>query len=128
MLDETIRRLAAEGRNFAAVTTLMPDGTPQTTPLWVDADEDHLLLNTQVDRQKYRNVQRDPRVTVMVWDAENPYKYFEVRGEVVGTVDGAEARAHIDQLSQRYTGADYSAPVTADRVILKVAAHRQFIR
>lgn len=128
MLDEKIRTLATEGRNIAAVTTLMRDGTPQTTPLWVDADGDHLLLNTEVHRQKFRNVERDPRVTVTIIDAANPYVYGEVRGEVVETVTGPEARAHIDQLAQKYTGDDYANPIQSERVILKVAPRKQYAR
>jgi PPOX class probable F420-dependent enzyme len=124
MLDETLRRLAGQGRNFAAVTTLLPDGTPQTQPMWVDADDEHLLLNTEVHRQKFKNIRRDPRITVTVWDAGNPYEYAELRGEVVDTVTGPEARAHIDQLAQKYTGHDYANPVQSERVILKVAPRR----
>jgi PPOX class probable F420-dependent enzyme len=128
MLDETIRKLAA-GRNIGAVTTLLPDGTPMTQPLWVDADDDHLLLNTEVHRQKFRNVQSDPRVTVALWDSADPYFYVEVRGDVVDVVRGPEARAHIDELARKYTGGDYAATVTSERVILKVApTRRQFIR
>jgi PPOX class probable F420-dependent enzyme len=125
MLDEKLRRLAGQGRNFAAVTTLLPDGTPQTQPMWVDADDEHLLLNTEVHRQKFKNVRRDPRITVTVWDAGSPYEYAELRGEVVDTVTGPEARAHIDQLAQKYTGQDYANPVQSERVILKVAPRRQ---
>jgi len=128
MLDDKIRALAAEGKNFAAVTTLMPDGTPQTTPLWVDTDGEHLLLNTEVHRQKYKNVSRDPRITVTIMDATNPYLYGEVRGEVVETVTGPEARAHIDKLAQKYQGTDYGNPIQSERVILKVAPRRQFAR
>jgi PPOX class probable F420-dependent enzyme len=128
MLDDRIHSLASDGRNFAAVTTLMPDGTPQTTPLWIDSDGEHLLLNTEVHRQKYMNISRDPRVTVTIIDAANPYSYGEVRGEVVETVTGPEARAHIDALAQKYTGADYGNPVQSERVILKVAPRRQFVR
>ena len=124
MLDDTIKRLATEGRNIAAVTTLMPDGTPQTTPLWVDADGDHILLNTEVHRQKYRNIERDPRITVTIWDAEQPFVYSELRGEVVETVAGPAARSHIDQLSQKYVGHDYANPIQSERVILKVAPAR----
>ncbi|HET6949255.1 MAG TPA: TIGR03618 family F420-dependent PPOX class oxidoreductase [Acidimicrobiales bacterium] len=124
MLDETLKRLASKGRNIAAVSTLLPDGTPQTTPLWVDADDDHLLLNTEVHRQKFKNLDRDPRVTVTIWNAENPYEYAELRGEVVATVTGPEARAHIDQLSRKYTGKDYGNPIQSERVILKVAPRR----
>jgi PPOX class probable F420-dependent enzyme len=128
MLDETIRRLATEGTNIAAVTTLMPDGTPQTTPVWIDADGDHILVNTEVHRQKYKNVTRDPRVTVTIWEASNPWIYGEVRGTVVETVAGPEARAHIDALSRKYTGHDYANPIQSERVILKVAPVRQFAR
>jgi PPOX class probable F420-dependent enzyme len=128
MLDDRIRTLATDGKNIAAVSTLMPDGTPQTTPLWIDSDGEHLLLNTEVHRQKYKNVSRDPRITVTIIDAANPYSYGEVRGEVVETVTGPEARAHIDALAQKYTGADYGNPVQSERVILKVAPRRQFVR
>jgi PPOX class probable F420-dependent enzyme len=120
MLDEKLRRLATEGKNIASVTTLLRDGTPQTTPMWVDADEGHLLLNTEVHRQKFKNVERDPRVTVTIWDAANPYEYAELRGRVVDTVRGPEARSHIDQLAQKYTGADYANPIQSERVILKI--------
>ena len=128
MLDDRIRTLATDGKNIAAVSTLMPDGTPQTTPLWIDSDGEHLLLNTEVHRQKYKNVSRDPRITVTIIDAANPYSYGEVRGEVVETVTGPEARAHIDALARKYMGADYGNPVQSERVILKVAPRRQFVR
>ena len=128
MLEEAIRKLAT-GKNIAAVTTLLPDGTPMTQPLWVDAEDDHLLLKTEVHRQKVRNLDRDPRVTVAIWDSADPYFYVEVRGEVVETVRGPEARAHIDHLARKYTGGDYAGTVHSERVILKVApTKRQFIR
>lgn len=122
-LDPTLRSLAT-ARNFAALTTLMPDGQPQTQMMWVDADDDHVLVNTEVHRQKYRNVERDPRVTVTVWNGENPYQYVEARGRVVDTVRGEEARAHIDACSRRYTGADYANPIQSERVILRIAPDR----
>jgi PPOX class probable F420-dependent enzyme len=129
MLDQTIRTLAATGQNFAAVTTLLPDGTPMTQPLWVDADDEHLLLNTEVHRQKFRDISRDPRITIAIWDPGQPYNYVEVRGEVIETITGPEARSHIDQLSQRYMGRDYPGQIESERVILKVApTKRQFVR
>jgi PPOX class probable F420-dependent enzyme len=129
MLDQTIRTLAATGQNFAAVTTLLPDGTPMTQPLWVDADDEHLLLNTEVHRQKFRNISRDPRITIAIWDPGQPYNYVEVRGEVIETITGPEARSHIDQLSQRYMGRDYPGQIESERVILKIApTKRQFVR
>jgi PPOX class probable F420-dependent enzyme len=81
----------ARGKNFAALTTLLPDGHPQTQVMWVDADDDHLLINTEVHRQKFKNVERDPRVTLTIWDMEDPYRFVEVRGEVVGEVKGPES-------------------------------------
>lgn len=127
MLDEQITKLA-QGKNYASVTTLLSDGTPQTKPLWVDSDGEHILINTEVHRRGYKNLQRDPRVTVAIIDHKNPYKYVEVRGHVVETVTGPEARAHIDQLSQRYLGQDYGGKIETERVIVKVAPDYQFVR
>lgn len=127
MLDEQITKLA-QGKNYAAVTTLLSDGTPQTKPLWVDTDGEHILINTEVHRRGFKNLQRDPRVTVAIIDHKNPYKYVEVRGHVVETVTGPEARAHIDQLSQRYLGQDYGGKIETERVIVKVAPDYQFVR
>ncbi|HEX9992401.1 MAG TPA: PPOX class F420-dependent oxidoreductase [Acidimicrobiales bacterium] len=125
MLDERIRALA-EGPNFAAFTTLLPDGTPMTHVMWVAADEEHVLINTEVHRQKYRNVRRDPRVTVTIIDHENPYHFAEVRGTVVDTVTGPEARASIDELSMKYGGRPYPEDsIESERVILRIAPNRQ---
>lgn len=122
-LDPDLKQFAS-GRNFAALTTLMPDGQPQTQLMWVHADDDHLLINTEVERQKFRNAERDPRVTVTVFDAENPYRYVEARGRVVESVTGEEARANIDELSQKYTDGPYGQPIGSDRVILRIAPHK----
>lgn len=110
----------ASGRNFAALTTLMPDGQPQTQLMWVHADDDHVLINTEVGRQKYRNIERDPRVTVTVFDPASPYRYVEVRGRVTGTVGGEEARRNVDELSEKYTGGPYANPIGTDRVIVQI--------
>jgi PPOX class probable F420-dependent enzyme len=118
----------ARGKNLASVTTLLPDGTPMTQPLWVDADDEHVLLNTEVHRQKFKNITRDPRVTVTIVDPDAPYLYVEVRGHVVDTVTGPEAREHIDVLARKYTGGDYGNPIQSERVILKIAPDRQYVR
>jgi len=123
-LDPTLKDLAGAD-NFAAFTTLMADGQPQTQVMWVGADDDHVLINTEPQRQKFLNVERDPRVTVTVWNKANPYQYVEVRGRVVETVGGEEALAHIDELSQKYTQGPYSNPIGPNgRVILKIAAEK----
>ncbi len=118
----------ARGQNFAALTTLLPGGHPQTQVMWVDANEQHLLINTEVHRQKFRNVERDPRVTVTIWDKENPYRFVEVRGEVVEKVKGQEAREHIDELSHKYRDKPYQTQIKSERVVLRIAPTRQVIR
>lgn len=123
-LDPDVRDLA-NGANFAALTTLFADGQPQTHVMWVGADDEHILINTEVDRQKHRNVTRDPRVAVTVIDAENPYHYAEVRGEVVEQVRGQEARDHIDVLAQKYLGKDYPPEqIGTERVLLRIRPDR----
>lgn len=118
-LDADLEQLAT-GKNFAAITTLMPDGQPQTQIIWVDVDGDHLVVNTTVNRQKYRNVLADPRVTVTVFEDANPYRYVEARGVVASTQDGPAAAESIDALSQKYTGGPYAKGGTGDRVILSI--------
>ena len=127
MIDPTTKELA-QGKNFAALTTLFKDGQPQTTMMWIDADDEHLLINTEVHRQKYKNVQGDPRVAVAVFDSANPYHYGEVRGRVVGEVRGPVARDHIDCLSEKYTGGPYSSRIRSERVILKIAPERDRVQ
>src|SRR5918994_3669359 len=118
----------ARGQNFAALTTLLPGGHPQTQVMWVDADERHILINTEVHRQKFRNVERDSRVTVTIWDLEDPYRFVEVRGEVVEKVKGQEARDHIDELSHKYYGKPYQTQIQSERVVLRISPSRQVIR
>jgi PPOX class probable F420-dependent enzyme len=118
-LDEDVTRLA-KGKNLATVVTLMPSGQPQALLTWVDADDEHVLVNTEPQRQRARNVARDPRITVLI-HGENPYDWAEVRGRVTETVTGDEARRHSDELSRKYTGQDYAPPVGPQgRVILKI--------
>src|SRR4051812_35296600 len=105
-IDADLKALATD-KNFAALTTLLPDGQPQTQLMWVHADDDHVLINTEPSRQKFRNVQRDPRVTVTVFDSGNAYRYVEARGRVVETIEGQQARDDIDSLSEKYTGGPY---------------------
>jgi PPOX class probable F420-dependent enzyme len=123
-LDEDTVRLA-KGKNLATVVTLMPDGQPQALLTWVDTDGEHLLVNTEPQRQRARNIRRDPRITVLIHSDQDPWDWSEVRGRVVGTVEGAEAREHIDELSRKYVGTDYRNPIgPKGRVILKVAPEK----
>ncbi len=127
MLDPALRELASTGRNFGTVSFLL-DGEIATHVMWVDADDEHVIFNTAVHRAKFGALEADPRVNVMIWKADNPYQYAEVRGRVVETVRGPEARAHIDALAQRYMGRDYPNEVESERVICKVLPDRQRVR
>jgi len=110
---------------FASLATLMPDGRPQVTPVWVDWDGKHLIVNSAKGRQKDRNLRRDPRVALAIIDPENPYRYVEVRGKVVEiTEQGADQ--HIDKMAKKYLDKDkypYSQPGEV-RVLYKVAPEK----
>ena len=124
-LDPTARELA-QGANFAAFTVHLASGAAMTHVMWVDATDDEILINTEVHRAKFRAIERDPRVTVTVMDATNPYRYAEVRGRVVATVRGPEAREHIDKLSRKYRGQDYDPSIIkSERVILRIQPETQ---
>jgi PPOX class probable F420-dependent enzyme len=88
---------------FAHLATLMPDGSPQVTPVWVDYDGSHVRVNSAKGRLKDKNMRRDKRVALSIQDPENAYRYIAVRGEVVEiTEQGADA--HIDALAKKYLG------------------------
>ena len=90
---------------YCQLATLMPDGSPQNTQVWVDTDGEHILINTAQGRQKERNVQRDPRVAVNVVDPTNAWRIGMVRGRVVEvTMEGADRL--IDELAKKYLDAD----------------------
>ncbi len=88
---------------FAHLATLMHDGSPQVTPVWVDYDEKYVRVNSALGRVKDKNMRRDPRVSLAIQDSDNPYRYVEIRGKVVEiTQNGADD--HINKLSQKYLG------------------------
>src|SRR5579859_1982152 len=90
---------------FAHLATLMPDGQPQVTPVWVDFDGNRVVINTAEGRQKDKNLQRDGRVALSIFDPDNPYRYLEVRGRIAErTREGADA--HIDAMAKKYLGKD----------------------
>jgi len=126
-LDPVVRELA-RGANFGVLTTRLASGDAMTHVMWVDADDDHVLVNTEIHRAKFRAVQRDQRVTLTIWAADDPYHYVEVRGHVVDVVRGQVARDHIDALSQKYRGRDFDpANIASERVILRIAPHVQHV-
>lgn len=106
---------------LGALTTLMADGSPQTTPVWIDFQDGQVWVNSAVGRQKDVNVRRDPRVAMAIVDPDNPYRYVEVRGRVAAiTTQGADD--HIDAMARKYIGKDkypWRQP-TEQRVIYKI--------
>ena len=80
----------ASGPNYAALTTLFKDGVPQTHVMWVDTDGENILINTEIHRFKYKNVLKDPRVTVMIWKHDDPFKFVEIRQSIDGIYDQFE--------------------------------------
>jgi PPOX class probable F420-dependent enzyme len=128
ILEQRVRELA-QGTNFGAFTVNLPSGRAMTHVVWVDAVGDELLINTEVHRAKFKAIERDPRVTLMIWDAADPYTFAEVRGRVARTTRGPEARAHIDSLSRKYHGHDYDGSgITSERVIVHIEPEIQHAR
>ncbi len=105
-LTEKCRALI-DAPNYAYLATIDPDGAPQVSPVWIDRVGDTIRVNTATGRTKDRNMRHDPRVAISIADADDPYKKSDIRGRVVGIVEGGdEPNAHIDALSKKYTGND----------------------
>jgi len=110
---------------FANLATIMPDGSPQVTPVWVDFDGANVLVNSARGRQKDKNMKAGSKVALSILDPENPYRYLEIRGTVNEvTEDGAAA--HIDKMAKKYLDADkypYAKPGEV-RVLYKITPER----
>ncbi len=120
-MSEGVKKLFEEA-NFGHLATVMPDGSPQVTAVWVDFDGTHILVNTAEGRQKPRNIRRDPRVAIDVVRQGSEYAFAQVRGRVVEiTSEGAEE--HIDRLAKKYLGRDtYPFRQASERrIIFKIA-------
>lgn len=108
------------GENYAWFVTLRDDGSPQASITWVDATDTHVLINTAEGRLKDRNVQRDPRVTVAVQRHGDAYEWISIDGVVEERLTGEDALAHIDALSRRYDGKEWSPVEGQIRVMLRI--------
>ena len=116
-----------EKPTFAHVVTMFPDGTPQATPVWIDYDREanHVLVNTERHRRKAKNVTQNPAVAVSMTDPHDPYRYLSITGEVVEvTTEGA--RAHADDLAQRYIDDVYPSEIHSERVLLRIRPEKVF--
>jgi len=110
-----------EKRAFAHLATLMEDGSPQVTPVWIDFDGTYIMVNSARGRVKDRNMRRDPRVAIEIIDPDDPYRYFQVQGKVVEITEEGAAD-HIDKMAQKYMGKErypYHRP-DETRVLYKV--------
>jgi PPOX class probable F420-dependent enzyme len=112
VLDQVTRELV-DGANFAAAATLNPDGGPQTSVVWIARDGDTVLFSTTAGRRKARNLARDPRVSLTVFDAGNPYRSVEIRG--IAELDEDPSKTLPTTLSRKYLGED--PPAESDEVI-----------
>jgi PPOX class probable F420-dependent enzyme len=120
LTDEQARLL--EEPNVATVGTVNPDGSPQLTIVWIDWDGEHVLFNTAAGRVKPRNLERDPRVSVLVADRADPYRWVAVRGLAELTSEGADE--HIDKLARKYTGAGWQPKSGERRLLVRLRPER----
>lgn len=109
---------------IATIASLPPDGQPQVTPVWADYDGTHLLVVTRKGTRKHKNVEGNPRVTVTIFDPDDPYRYVEVRGEVAQMVDEG-ALEFSDEQAQRYWGVEqYPYARDTPRVLFHIRPDR----
>ncbi|WP_433499536.1 PPOX class F420-dependent oxidoreductase [Sphaerimonospora sp. CA-214678] len=126
MLPDSARDLF-DGANFATIASLNPDGSPQASVVWVKTNGDDVLFSTLKGRRKHRNIVRDPRVSIVVIDAANPYRYAEVRG--TATLADDKTGELIQELSRKYTGQDWvEADPDGERVIVRITPDKTFSR
>ena len=118
-LTQAAKRLLEE-KNFAFLATLSKDGSPIVTPTWVGTDGENVLINVATYRQKFKNVSRDPRVSVAVVDMKDPYKGVIIRGKVASIVRGKDAEDQDDELSMKYLGHKHVRKPNTQRAVLKI--------
>lgn len=117
------------GKNFAFLATLMKDGSPQLSPVWIDVDGNDILVNTAEGRVKHKNVTRDPRVAISVFDSANPYMMVTVRGRVIAQ-EKTGAENHIDLMAKKYLGMDkYPGRAPGEkRILLRIKPEKVFVQ
>jgi len=110
---------------FANLATVNADGTPQVTPVWVDYDGKHVIVNSARGRRKDKNMNTNSAVALSIQDPDNPYRYLEVRGRVT-TITEEGADQHIDKMAKKYLGADrYPGRQAGEvRVLYKIEPER----
>ena len=111
--------LADETRSIAFLATLMPDGSPQVTPVWFNTDGEYLLINSAKERVKDKNMRARPQVAVSIMATDDMYRYIQLRGKVI-EIDEEGGADHIHALSQKYRGRRYDIPDGEIRVTYRI--------
>ncbi len=104
-LNEDVQK-ALEGKQFWSLATVNPDGTPQSTVIWVQQKDGKILVNTALGRKKPRNLEQNPNVALSWFDPENPYSTISIQGRVAESYTGDQAEADIDSAAKKYIGQD----------------------
>jgi PPOX class probable F420-dependent enzyme len=121
LTDEQVRLLNAP--QFATVATVMPDGSPEATVVWIASDPDFIYFNTAMHRLKARNLQRNPHVAVAVFNPEDPYRGVAVRGRAELVLEGADE--HIEKIARAYTGEPFRELGPGEvRVIVRITPEK----
>jgi PPOX class probable F420-dependent enzyme len=106
LLDDSARS-KIEAPNLAFLATVMEDGSPQVSPIWITMEDGNITFNTALGRLKEKNMRRDPRVAISVADRNDIYDRVTIRGRVLEMIDGEVAERQIDDLARKYLGTDY---------------------
>ncbi|MFF0270417.1 PPOX class F420-dependent oxidoreductase [Kribbella sp. NPDC004536] len=122
MLDPAVRAVL-ETASYGHLATLLPDGSPHSTPVYVGAHDDHIAFFTGPGMRKARNLRRDPRVALSIVPADNPFEPVTIRGRVVQWIEGDEAWPIIDHLVAKYIDLKY--PRDQERVVLLIQPDHQ---
>jgi PPOX class probable F420-dependent enzyme len=120
-IDEAVRS-KLEAPTFWHMATILEDGSATVSPVWIDVEDEEILVNTAIGRVKERNLRRDPRVTLSMTYPDEPYNRIEIRGRVVDFIEGKPADDSIDKLAKKYLGQDvspYRTPAER-RVLLRI--------
>lgn len=116
---EYLDLLKDETKAYLFLATIMPDGSPQVTPIWFNADDDYILINTNEGRTKDRNMKARPKVALVIQDPATPYRYIQIRGEIAEyTTQGADE--HINQLALKYDNEPWKYREGQKRIIYKI--------
>jgi PPOX class probable F420-dependent enzyme len=122
-LSENARKLI-DRANFAHLATLMPDGSPQSVPVWIGREDDHLIICTGEKSLKARNTRRDPRVALSIVDFDNPYEEVQIRGRVIERRPDPELKV-MDSISHKYTGKPFPMRSPEGRVVLIIEVEKE---